>query len=140
VGKGRTWESRVAKEYTSRPHAIQAIQGYATLCRPSTIENAVNRAIAATEYEPVRWENPTARADWGKDRGSAGKPVPDEKTDEGTPPPDNLPKVEQRDDQFRLAVPAARFRPAGRFVIRWTMPPGRCLRARTRSDPRGRED
>jgi hypothetical protein len=83
----------VAKEYTSRPHAMQAIQGYATLCLPSTIENEVNRAIAAAEYKPVAWENPTARADWGKD----GKPAAETKTDEGTPPPNNLPKVEQTD-------------------------------------------
>lgn len=88
----------VAKEYTSRPHAMQAIQGYATLCLPSTIENEVNRAIAATEYEPVAWEDPTARADWGKDKGADGKPAPAPKTDEGTPPPNNLPKVEQKDD------------------------------------------
>jgi hypothetical protein len=88
----------VAKEYTSRPHAMQAIQGYATLCLPSTIENEVNRAIAATEYDPVAWENPTARADWGKDdKGKDGKPALDEKTDEGTPPPNNLPKVKQKD-------------------------------------------
>jgi hypothetical protein len=90
----------VAKEYTSRPHAMQAIQGYATLCLPSTIENEVNRAIAATEYDPVAWENPSARADWGKDdKDKDGKPAPEAetRTDEGTPPPNNLPKVKQKD-------------------------------------------
>jgi hypothetical protein len=88
----------VAKEYTSRPHAMQTIQGYAALCLPATIETEVNRAIAAAEYKPIPWVNPSAPAQ--DDKGGKGKPgaagKPDEgKTDTGTPPPNNVPAVAQ---------------------------------------------
>ena len=71
----------VAKEYTSRPHAMQTIQGYAALCLPATIEAEVNRAVAATEYKPVPWENPLERSQWvpssaGTTDGSTGAPQP----------------------------------------------------------------
>jgi len=94
----------VAKEYTSRPHAMQTIQGYAALCLPATIETEVNRAIAAAEYKPVPWVNPAAPAQTPvttEGKGGKGKPeetpANDGTTDKGAPPPNNVPAVEQTD-------------------------------------------
>lgn len=88
----------VSKEYTSRPHAMQTIQGYASLCLPATIETEVNRAIAAAEYKPIAWENPLPRDKWGAPKddkdGKPGTPT----TTEGTPPPNNIPAVEQQSE------------------------------------------
>lgn len=86
----------VSKEYTSRPHAMQTIQGYASLCLPATIETEVNRAIAAAEYKPIAWENPLPRDQWGKTKDkNDGKPD-SPTTTEGSPPPNNIPSVEQK--------------------------------------------
>lgn len=86
----------VAKEYTSRPHAMQTIQNYAALCLPATIETEVNRAIAAAEYKPIPWENPLPRDQWVENPDDEKDGKPDSPTTtEGTPPPNNIPAVEQ---------------------------------------------
>ena len=59
----------VAKEYTSRPHAMQTIQGYASLCLPATIGTEVNRAIAAAEYKPIAWRTRCRAKNGAKGRG-----------------------------------------------------------------------
>jgi hypothetical protein len=85
----------VSKEYTSRPHAMQTIQGYASLCLPATIETEVNRAIAAAEYKPIAWENPLPRDKWPTEKDKDDGKPDSATTTEGTPPPNNIPSVEQ---------------------------------------------
>jgi hypothetical protein len=48
-------------EYTTRPGAVQAIQGYLTICLPAHIEARVDTAISGESFETVGDTGPNAR-------------------------------------------------------------------------------
>jgi hypothetical protein len=96
----RAYLGAVAKEYTSRPHAMQTIQGYASLCLPATIEAEVSRAVEASEFKAIAWQDPKAPAQVTTTQKADEKSEapPNGVTNKGTPPPNHVPAVTQGDD------------------------------------------
>jgi hypothetical protein len=86
----------VAPEYTSRPDAMRTIQGYAAICLPASIEAEVSRAVEASEFKPIAWQEPGALA---KDAAPADSGTREDKSaagqQRGLPPPNNVPAVER---------------------------------------------
>lgn len=96
----------LAEKYSSKIDALRAIQGYAALCLPVSIETEVNRSVAAAEYEPVTYDNTKPKLEPGKDgkaaveSGTGTDEQPAQPADEGTsstPPENHVPSVDLKD-------------------------------------------
>ena len=80
-------------QYTTRGAALQAVQQYAALCLPVSIEGEVNRAIADSEFEAVTYRPPVPPTD-GRDDPTDVPPPP-------LPASENvnvIPVIQQRSD------------------------------------------
>jgi hypothetical protein len=89
--------------YTSKPQALRAIQGYAAICLPSSIEAEVNRSIGNAEYQPIAWDT---KPDGSAGAGQSGSPTTQnaavaggDPTKRTSPPANTVPGIEQKEPQ-----------------------------------------